>query len=147
MTLILLHMQMYMYMEKFLRSFNCYFDVANLKTKTKEVTQLYGKKEKKNVIISWIILSLKWTTEQHEFALEKIIFQMERFAISGKAKERRFSCSGSHSSTSTVQKEEKVSPYWATSWENQQCGFWTGPTQTALYKHRKELEAWSFGFK
>ena len=30
---------------------------------------------------------------------------------------------------------------WAASWENQQCGFRTGPTQTDLYKHRKELEA------
>ena len=29
----------------------------------------------------------------------------------------------------------------AASWENQQCGFQTGPTQTGLYKHRKELEA------
>ena len=25
--------------------------------------------------------------------------------------------------------------------KNQQCGFRTGPTQTGLYKHRKELEA------
>ena len=25
--------------------------------------------------------------------------------------------------------------------ENQQCGFRTGPIQTGLYKHRKELEA------
>ena len=31
--------------------------------------------------------------------------------------------------------------YNATSWEKQQCGFRTGPTQTGLYKHRKELEA------
>ena len=29
----------------------------------------------------------------------------------------------------------------AASWENQQCGFQTGPTQTGLYKHRKMLEA------
>ena len=29
----------------------------------------------------------------------------------------------------------------AASWENQQCGFRTGPTQTGLYKRRKELEA------
>ena len=29
----------------------------------------------------------------------------------------------------------------ATLWENQQCGFRPGPTQTDLYKHRKELEA------
>ena len=29
----------------------------------------------------------------------------------------------------------------AASWENQQGGFRTGPTQTSLYKHRKELEA------
>ena len=36
---------------------------------------------------------------------------------------------------------------WAAPWENQQCGFRTGPTQTGLYKHRKELEAWNFGFK
>ena len=28
----------------------------------------------------------------------------------------------------------------AASWENQQCGFRTGLTQTGLYKHRKELE-------
>ena len=27
------------------------------------------------------------------------------------------------------------------SWENQQCGFQTGPTQTDLCSHRKELEA------
>ena len=26
-------------------------------------------------------------------------------------------------------------------WENQQCDFRTGQTQTGLYKHRKELEA------
>ena len=35
----------------------------------------------------------------------------------------------------------------AASWENQQCGFRTGWTQTGLYKHRKELKAWNFGFK
>ena len=35
----------------------------------------------------------------------------------------------------------------AASWENQQCGFRTGPTQTGLYKRRKELEARNFGFK
>ena len=29
----------------------------------------------------------------------------------------------------------------AASWENQQCGFRTGLTQTGLYKHRKDLEA------
>ena len=31
--------------------------------------------------------------------------------------------------------------------ENQQFGFRPGPTQTDLYKHRKELEACNFGFK
>ena len=36
---------------------------------------------------------------------------------------------------------------WAASRENQLCRFRTGPTQTDLYKHRKELEAWNFGFK
>ena len=35
----------------------------------------------------------------------------------------------------------------AASWENQQCCFRTGLTQTGLYKHRKELEARNFGFK
>ena len=35
----------------------------------------------------------------------------------------------------------------AASWENQQCGFRTGPTQTGLHKHRKELEALNIGFK
>ena len=34
-----------------------------------------------------------------------------------------------------------VSDCYATSWENKQCGFRTGLTQTSLYKHRKELEA------
>ena len=29
----------------------------------------------------------------------------------------------------------------AASWENQQCGFRIGPTQTGLYKHRKRLES------
>ena len=29
----------------------------------------------------------------------------------------------------------------AASWENQQCGFRTGPTQTNLYKRRSRLEA------
>ena len=29
----------------------------------------------------------------------------------------------------------------AASWENQQCGFRPGPTQTDLYSHRKELES------
>ena len=29
----------------------------------------------------------------------------------------------------------------ATSWENKQCGFRTGPTQTELYKHIRWLEA------
>ena len=29
----------------------------------------------------------------------------------------------------------------AASWENQQCGFRTGPTQTGLYSYRSRLEA------
>ena len=36
---------------------------------------------------------------------------------------------------------------WATSWENQQCGFPTGPTQTELYKHRRCLETRNSGFR
>ena len=36
---------------------------------------------------------------------------------------------------------------WAASWENEQCGFWTGPIQIRLYSHRSRLEAWNFGFK
>ena len=36
---------------------------------------------------------------------------------------------------------------WAVSWENQQCGFWTDPTQTRMYSHRSRLEAWNFGFR
>ena len=35
----------------------------------------------------------------------------------------------------------------AASWENHQCCFRTGPTQTDLYKRRKELEALNIGFK
>ena len=35
---------------------------------------------------------------------------------------------------------------WACAWDNQQFGFRPGPTQTGLYKYRKELEAWNFGF-
>ena len=31
--------------------------------------------------------------------------------------------------------------------KNQQCGFRTGPTQTGLYSHRKELEDRNFGVK
>ena len=34
----------------------------------------------------------------------------------------------------------------AGSGENQQCGFLKGPTQTALYKHRRWLQAGNFGF-
>ena len=33
------------------------------------------------------------------------------------------------------------------SYENQQCGFRTGPTQTVQYKHRRQLEAENFGFR
>ena len=36
---------------------------------------------------------------------------------------------------------------WAALWENQQCGFRTGPTQIGLYSHRSRLEAWNFGVK
>ena len=36
---------------------------------------------------------------------------------------------------------------WAASWENQQCGFRPGPTQTGLCSHRRWLEAWNFGFR
>ena len=36
---------------------------------------------------------------------------------------------------------------WAASWENQQCGFRTGLTQTDLCKHSRQLKAWNFGFK
>ena len=35
----------------------------------------------------------------------------------------------------------------AASWENQQCGFRTGLTQTGLYKHRRWLETGNFGFR
>ena len=35
----------------------------------------------------------------------------------------------------------------AASWENQQCDFRTGLTQTGLYSHRSRLEALNFGFK
>ena len=35
---------------------------------------------------------------------------------------------------------------WAATWENQQCGFWPGLTQTRLYSHWRWLEAWNFGF-
>ena len=35
----------------------------------------------------------------------------------------------------------------AASWENQQCGFRTGLTQTSLYSHRRLLEAQNFGFR
>ena len=35
----------------------------------------------------------------------------------------------------------------AASWENQQCGFRTVPTQTGLYRHRRWLEAGNFGFR
>ena len=33
------------------------------------------------------------------------------------------------------------------SWENQQCGFWTGPIQTGLCYHRRWLEAGNSGFR
>ena len=33
---------------------------------------------------------------------------------------------------------------WAATWENQQCGFWPGLTQTRLYSHWRWLEAWNF---
>ena len=36
---------------------------------------------------------------------------------------------------------------WIASWETQQCGCWTGPTQTGLYSYRSRLEAWNFGVK
>ena len=36
---------------------------------------------------------------------------------------------------------------WACAWENQQFGFWPGPTQTGLYSHRRWLEAGNFGFR
>ena len=36
---------------------------------------------------------------------------------------------------------------WAVSWENQQCGFRTGPTQIRLYNYRSRLEAWNFRFR
>ena len=32
----------------------------------------------------------------------------------------------------------------ASSWENQQCGFWPGLTQTRLYSYWRWLEAWNF---
>ena len=35
---------------------------------------------------------------------------------------------------------------WAASWENQQCGFWPGLTQTRLYSHWRWLKAWNFVF-
>ena len=41
--------------------------------------------------------------------------------------------------------EEKMSDFYdnirACAWENQQCGFRTGLTQTGLHSNRKELEA------
>ena len=33
---------------------------------------------------------------------------------------------------------------WAVTWENQQCGFWQGLTQTRLHSHWRWLEAWNF---
>ena len=36
---------------------------------------------------------------------------------------------------------------WAATWENQQCGFWPGLTQTRLYCYWRWLEAWNFGFR
>ena len=35
----------------------------------------------------------------------------------------------------------------AASWENQQCGLGTGPTQTGLCMHRRWLETGNFGFR
>ena len=32
-------------------------------------------------------------------------------------------------------------------WENQECGFWPGLTQTSLYSHWRWLEAWKFVFR
>ena len=36
---------------------------------------------------------------------------------------------------------------WAVWWENQQCGFWPGLTQTRLYSHWRWLEAGNFVFR
>ena len=36
---------------------------------------------------------------------------------------------------------------WAPAWENQQCGFWPGLTQTRLCCHWRWLGAWNFGFR
>ena len=36
---------------------------------------------------------------------------------------------------------------WAATWENQQCGFWPGLTQTRLYNYWRWLEAWNFVFR
>ena len=33
---------------------------------------------------------------------------------------------------------------WHEAWENQQCGFWPGLTQTRLYSYLRWLEAWNF---
>ena len=35
----------------------------------------------------------------------------------------------------------------STTWENQQCGFWPGLTQTRLCSYWRWLEAWNFGFR
>ena len=36
---------------------------------------------------------------------------------------------------------------WAATWENQQCGFWLGLTQTRLYSYWRWLEAGNFVFR
>ena len=36
---------------------------------------------------------------------------------------------------------------WAATWENQQCGFWPGLTQTRLYSHWRWLESGHFVFR
>ena len=36
---------------------------------------------------------------------------------------------------------------WAATWENQQCGFWPGLTQTRLYSYWRWLEAGNFVFR
>ena len=36
---------------------------------------------------------------------------------------------------------------WAAMWENKQCGFWPGLTQTRLYSYWRWLEAWNFRLK
>ena len=38
-------------------------------------------------------------------------------------------------------------PKWAATYENQQCGFWPGLTQTRLYSHWGRLGAWNFVFR